>query len=235
MDDPDQCLICHEECNAENPCIDIHAVEVGVAPHRAHFKCIQGWLVINIRKRQPYECPLCRKLLTERDVKQLPWPTIRVIFNGTIVAIEGYILQRLVGLHNDMGDFVHGPRARDEMWRFSGMFLAVLLFGVITNVLTVIAEGRGHKGRSRDPRNYRGGGEHENILSVEIVGNTNPIFSEKIPEEYMEILTIAIERLKTVLEMVEMEGTSLHTKGATRARRRNLIVGGKSTRRRRRR
>ena len=231
----DPCAICFEECNAGSPCINIHDVDAGVSPHKAHFKCIQGWLVMNIRKREPYVCPLCRKLLTEREVKQLPWPTIRVIFNGAIVVIEGYILQNLVALHNDMNDFVHGPHARGEAWRFTGMLLAVLLFGVIVNVLTVIAEGRGHRGRSRDPRNYRGGGVNENILSVEIVGDSDPIFSGKVPEEYMEILTIAMERLKTVLEGVEMESMSIHTKGATRARRRNLIVGGKSTRRRRRR
>lgn len=115
------------------------------------------------------------------------------------------------------------------------MLLAVLFFGVIVNILTVIAEGRGHRGRSRDPRNYSGGGTTENILSVKIVGDSEPIFSGKVPEEYMEILTIAMERLKTVLEDGKMEDMSNNTKGVTGTRQRNIIVGGKSTRRKRRR
>jgi hypothetical protein len=246
-----ECMICYMECDDTDPCMRVHAA-VGERLHLAHHSCLQRWLIQCITENKPYMCPLCMYRLTENDIQHLPWPTIRIVFNRAIIVIEGVILRNIVGLHmalfaaerclvdnKELEQFKHKREGAElgcsrngaiaEIWRTTNMATAVLLFAVIINIFIFIMQRRQIQGRSKDPRSYHGGGD--NILSLEIVGGKTTKkpteYSGEVPEEYVEILESAMEKLGSLLR--ELEGKTKHGRNMIE---KGTIGGGKSTRRR---
>jgi len=179
---------------------------------------------------------------------EMPWPQIRGFFEGiSIVAVGSYTMSKIGYLYSPNGRRMGVPIERLALWQ-AGM----LLFSAIIVLIEEELEKRYRKrqrpdeGPSKDPRDYRGGSSSDSVLVIELMGgkssDASTKYSATVPEEYREVLRTAMKKLGEVLEKLEMEDASIHSKGITRGRRRRneentrepLIVGGKSTRRRRR-